>query len=274
VETTINALNILLPTFYVLTWAFYTLLFFRNDPFAERFAPVLLYSSALLHAADLAVRTVHYRHFPIATVFEAFSLLAFSILVVYIIIEWRTGVRTTGTFILGIVFTFQLVSSAFIALPTSFSELLWDPIFVMHVATAILGYSGMAISAVYGLLYLMLFYDIKKRRFGLIYKQLPSLEVMSGFTYRAAILGFAFLTIAMVLGLMLLVEVYGTYWTWDPKVAVTFVAWLIYSVGVGAGRLWGWSARRVAFASIMGFLVILFSLVVINLFSTTFHEFI
>jgi ABC-type transport system involved in cytochrome c biogenesis permease subunit len=274
VETIINALNIVLPTFYVLTWGVYALLFFRSDPFAERLAPKLLYFSACLHGADLVLRAVHYRHFPIATVFEAFSLLAFSTLVVYIIIEWRTGVRTTGMFILGIVFTFQLVSSTFITPPSSFSELLWDPTFVMHVATAILGYSGMAISAIYGSLYLMLFYDIKKRRFGLIYKQLPSLEVMSGFTYRAAILGFAFLTIAMVLGLMLLVKVYGTYWTWDPKVAITFVAWAIYSIGVGAGRLWGWSARRVAFASIAGFLVILVSLVVINLFMTTFHEFV
>ncbi len=273
-ETIINALNILLPTFYVLTWAVYALLFFRTDPFAERVAPVLLYTSALLHTADLVLRSAHYRHFPIATVFEAFSLLAFSILVVYIIIEWRTGVKTTGMFILGFVFTFQLVSSAFITIPTSFSELLWDPTFILHVSTAVLGYSGMAISAIYGLLYLMLFYDIKKRRFGLIYKQLPSLEVMSGFTYRAAILGFAFLTIAMVLGLMLLVKVYGTYWKWDPKVAATFVTWFIYSVGVAAGRLWGWSGRRVALASIAGFLVILFSLVVINLFLTTFHEFV
>lgn len=273
-ETIINALNILLPTFYVLTWAVYALLFFRSDPFAERLAPKLLYLSAFLHGADLTARAMHYRHFPIATVFEAFSLLALSIVVVYIIIEWRTGVRNTGMFILGIVFTFQLVSSAFITLPTSFSKLLWDPTFVLHVATAILGYSGMAISAIYGFLYLMLFYDIKKRRFGLIYKQLPSLEVMSGFTYRAAVLGFSFLTVAMVLGLTLLVKVYGTYWTWDPKIAITFVAWSIYSVGVGAGRLWGWSGRRVAFASIAGFLVILLSLVVINLFTTTFHEFV
>jgi ABC-type transport system involved in cytochrome c biogenesis permease subunit len=264
----------LLPTFYALTWAVYALLFFRSDPFAERLAPRLLDLSAFLHAVDLTVRAIHYRHFPIATVFEAFSLLALSIAVVYIIIEWRTGVRTTGMFILGFVFIFQLVSSAFITLPTSFSELLWDPTFVMHVSTAVLGYSGMAISAIYGLLYLMLFYDIKKKRFGLIYKQLPSLEVMSGFTYRAAILGFAFLTVAMALGLMLLVKVHGTYWTWDPKVAATFVAWLIYSVGVGAGRLLGWSARRVALASLAGFLVILFSLVVINLFLTSFHEFV
>ena len=273
-EIIINALNILLPTLYVLTLGVYALLFFRNDPFADRAAPILLYTTGIAHGLDLVFRAIQFNHFPIATVFEAFSLLAFAVLVIYGIIEWRTGVRTTGMFILGIVFVFQLVSSAFIASPPSYSPLLTDPIFVAHVSTAILGYSGMAISAIYGLLYLMLFYDIRKQRFGLIYKQLPPLEIMSGFTYRAAILGFLFLTVAMVLGLVLLVKVYGTYWSWDPKLMVTFVAWFIYSLGVGAGKLKGWSARRVAFASLAGFAVIIFSFVVVNLFFTSFHEFI
>jgi ABC-type transport system involved in cytochrome c biogenesis permease subunit len=274
VENIINALNILLPTLYALSWALYALLFFRNDPFAERTAPLLLYASGALHALDIVLRALFFRHFPVATLFEAFSVLALAILVVYLLIEWRIGVRTTGMFIVGIVFIFQLVSSAFITSPPEVNELLMDPTFVLHASTAVLGYSGMAISAVYGLLYLMLFYDIKKQRFGLIYKQLPSLEVMAGFTYRSAILGFVFLTVAMGLGLLLLVKVYGTYWKWDPKLAVTFIAWLIYSIGVGAGTFWGWSARRVAFASLAGFAVILFSLVVVNFFFTAFHEFV
>jgi ABC-type transport system involved in cytochrome c biogenesis permease subunit len=274
VENIINALNILLPALYALSWALYALLFFRNDPFAERTAPLLLYASGALHALDIVLRALFFRHFPVATLFEAFSVLALAILVVYLLIEWRIGVRTTGMFIVGIVFIFQLVSSAFITSPPEVNELLMDPTFVLHASTAVLGYSGMAISAVYGLLYLMLFYDIKKQRFGLIYKQLPSLEVMAGFTYRSAILGFVFLTVAMGLGLLLLVKVYGTYWKWDPKLAVTFIAWLIYSIGVGAGTFWGWSARRVAFASLAGFAVILFSLVVVNFFFTAFHEFV
>jgi ABC-type transport system involved in cytochrome c biogenesis permease subunit len=274
VENIINALNILLPTLYALSWALYALLFFRNDPFAERAAPTLLYTTGTLHALDLVFRAIYFRHYPIATVFEAFSVLALAILVVYVLIEWRIGVRTTGMFIVGIVLIFQLVSSAFITSPPDTSALLREPTFVLHASTAVLGYAGMAISAIYGLLYLMLFYDIKKQRFGLIYKQLPPLEVMAGFTYRSAILGFIFLTVAMGLGLVLLVKVYGTYWRWDPKLAVTFIAWFIYSIGVGAGKFWGWSARRVAFASLAGFAVILFSLVVVNFFFTSFHEFV
>lgn len=274
VENIVNALNILLPTLYALSWAAYALLFFRNDPFAERAAPALLYTTGCLHALDLVVRAIHFRHFLIATVFEAFSVLAFAVLVVYVLIEWRTRVRTTGMFIVGIVFAFQLVSSLFITSPTDVNPLLREPTFVVHAFTAVLGYSGMAISAIYAVLYLMLFYDIKKQRFGLIYKQLPPLEVMAGFTYRSATLGFLFLTVAMALGLALLVEVYGTYWRWDPKLAVTFIAWLIYSLGLGAKKLWGWSARRMALISLAGFAVIIFSLVVVNFMFTSFHEFV
>lgn len=273
-QSAINALGIVLPTLYALVWADYALLFFRNDPFAEWTSPRLLRLSVLTHASYLALRTVEYHHFPFATVFEAMSVMAFSVAVMYLLIESRIGVRTTGFFILGIVFVFQLVSSAFGELPTSFSDLLWEPAFMIHVSTALLGYSGMAVSAVYALLYLMLFYDIKKHRFGLIYKQLPSLEVMGSFTYRAAWLGLGFLTVAMIGGLLLLVRVYGTYWSWDPKLMTTFVAWAIYGLGLSAGRFRGWSAKRMAFTSIAGFTVILFSLVVVNLVFTQFHGFV
>ena len=273
-ESGIQAQNIILPTLYALLWADYALLFFRNDPFAERTAKHLLRITVGAHAIYLVMRSVTYHHFPFATVFEAFSVLAFSVIALYLVIESRIGVRTTGFFIIGIVFVFQIISSAFVEAPESFSDLLWEPAFILHVTTALLGYSGMAISAVYGLLYLMLFYDIKKHRFGLIYKQLPSLEVMSSFTYRSATLGLVFLTIAMVGGLALLVRVYGTYWSWDPKLMITFVAWLIYGLCVAASRFWGWSAKRVAFTSIAGFAVILFSLIVVNLVFTRFHEFV
>ena len=270
----LNALNILLPTLYALLWADYALLFFRNDPFAEKTAPLLLRIAMALHGLFLALWTISYQHFPIASVFEANSVLAFSVGTLYLLIEARIGVRTTGFFIIGIVFAFQLVSSAFVEPPETFSTLLWEPAFMLHVFSALLGYSGLAVSAVYGLLYLMLFYDIKKHRFGLLYKQLPSLEIMASFTYRSASLGLLFLTVAMVGGFALLMQVYGTYWSWDPKLMTTCIAWLIYSLGLGASRLWGWSPKRVAFTSIAGFTVILFSLVIVNLVLTRFHVFV
>jgi ABC-type transport system involved in cytochrome c biogenesis permease subunit len=120
----------------------------------------------------------------------------------------------------------------------------------------------------------MLFYDIKKHRFGLIYKQLPSLEVMANFTYRAASLGFVFLSVAMVLGLALMVKVYGAEWKWDPKLTITLVAWLIYGASMAGRKFLGWSPRRIAFASLAGFAVILFSFVVVNFLFTSFHEFV
>jgi len=273
-EIAIRTTNILLPTLYALLWADYALLFFRDDPFARKSAKHLLRLTVVTHALYLVLRTLAYEHFPFATVFEAISVIAFSVTVLYLLIESRIGVRTTGFFILGIVFSFQLISSAFVEAPESFNELLWQPAFMLHVSTALLGYSGMAISAVYGLLYLMLFYDIKNHRFGLIYTRLPSLEVMASFTYRAATLGLIFLTVAMVGGFLLLVQVYGTYWSWDPKLMITFVAWLIYGTCVGASRWLGWTPKRVAFTSIFGFVVILFSLVFVNLVFTRFHAFV
>ena len=272
-NSTINTLNILLPILYVALWIDYAFLFFRNQILTKRITKYLLCVTVLTHWFYLLSHTFSYQQFPFATVFEAFSFIAFSVTTLYLFIEYRIGVRTTGFFILGIVFFFQIVSSLFIEAPLQTSELLWEPIFILHVSCALLGYSGMAISAVYGLLYLMLFYDIKKQRFGLIYKQLPSLEVMATFNYRSATLGQFFLTVAMIGGITLLVQVYGTYWTWDSKLMVTFIAWLIYTVCIAGKLFFNWSERKIAITSITGFGLILFSLVFVNLVFTRFHGF-
>lgn len=269
-----NALNIVLPMVYALAWADYALLFFRSDPFAQKTAPILLRLAIAIHLFYLTVRGFHYNHFPVATVFEAFSVLALTVTVIYVVVESRQRVHTTGFFILGIVLAFQTASSIFIRPSEIASELLSEPIFVLHVVTALVGYCGMAISAVYGLLYIMLFHDIKRSRFGLIYEQLPALDVMAGFTYRAAGLGWISLSVAMMSGLALLVSVYGSYWNWDAKLMVTFAVWLIYGICAGASKIWGWSARRIAITSIAGFGVVLFSFLIVNFLLTSFHGFI
>src|SRR3990170_31218 len=86
-----------------------------------------------LYAVALLLLSIQLGLFPVATVFEAFSVVAFSILVVYLLIEWQIGVRTTGFFIVGVIFAFQLVSSAFMTRPTEVNPLLTDPSFVLHV---------------------------------------------------------------------------------------------------------------------------------------------
>ena len=59
--------------------------------------------------------------------------------------------------------------------------------------------------------------------------RLPSYEVMDDVMYKAIAVGFAFFTIATVLGALWAAEAWGGYWSWDPKETWALIVWLNYA---------------------------------------------
>ena len=59
--------------------------------------------------------------------------------------------------------------------------------------------------------------------------RLPSLEVLDDMMYRSIAVGFAFFTIATILGAFWAAEAWGGYWSWDPKETWALIVWLNYA---------------------------------------------
>jgi ABC-type uncharacterized transport system permease subunit len=74
----------------------------------------------------------------------------------------------------------------------------------------------------------------------------------------------------------------GTWWSHvvfggvkiDPKVLVAVLTWVIYGLSLVGRRFVSWRGPRMAYSSLIGFLVILFSLFAVNFFLTKFHVFV
>ncbi len=269
----VHALSTLLPVLYAGAWFAYLLIFFRDDAVARRIGPPTLRLAAFVHAAELVLRSTIYGHLPFATVFEALSATALGIVLVYLYVETRIGERATGFFIVALVFLFQTVSSLFIQPVVELSPLLRSPMFGVHVASAILGYAGIAISAVYGLLYLMLYHELKASHFGLIYSRLPSLATLAELNYKAALAGFVSLTVALVVGAVWAARAVGPGWLSDPKFLAGSLTWLILAACVAVRLRPGGLGRRTAYLSLGGFVVMLVSLLAVNLLLSSFHAF-
>ncbi|TAK59949.1 MAG: cytochrome C biogenesis protein, partial [Bacteroidetes bacterium] len=201
------------------------------------------------------------------------SLIALTITVVYAYIEMRIQNRTTGYFILILPFFFQLCSTLLIKEMPAVPLLLRNNLLGMHVSTALFGFSALAISAVYGFLYLMLYHNIKSSHFGVIYNRLPTLEALERMSFTAIGVGFILLTVAIILGIVLLRTVFQPMYLTDPKLFGTIATWLLYAVGLTAKKVAGWSGRKIMVLSIMGFVVSLFSMTVINMLFSKFHNF-
>jgi HemX protein len=269
----IHTINILLPVFYIATFAIYFYDFQLGGKKFENSKRLFLFLALILHFLFLVLRTIEFNHPPITNVFEIFTVLAFSISFSYFILELVTDIRGTGPFIIIISIVFQLISTLFIQDLAEVKEVLRSNLLGIHVISALIGYSGITISAVYGILYLILYNEIKFNKFGLIFNRLPSLEILEKLSFIAAIIGFVLLTLTIIIGIIWLPQAFPNIKFTDPKLIGTFTVWLLYGIGLINKFLGKWRGKKLIILSIIGFTLAILSTILTNFLAKSFHSF-
>jgi ABC-type uncharacterized transport system permease subunit len=201
------------------------------------------------------------------------TMLAACIAVAYSYIEMRTKTASTGFFILLLAFTFQAISSAFIKDLAEVDEVLRSNLLGLHVSSALLGYTAISLSAVYGFLFLLLYREIKSSQPGLIYSRLPTLETLEKMSRKSEVFGFFMLSIAIVAGLVWFPRAFPESSYWDPKLIVTLFIWLLYGGALLAKRALGWQGRKPVILSLVAFGFVILSMTVLNFYGSSFHGF-
>lgn len=269
----IDFLNNLLPVLYIASFATYSYAFMKGGKQLANSKRLFLFITLLVHALYLLLRTLAFDHMPITNVFEIFTVLAFSISFSYFVLELVTDIRGTGPFIIIISVLFQVISTLFIEDLVEVRDVLKSNLLGSHVFSALLGYAGITISAVYGFLYLVLYKDIKLNRFGLIFNRLPNLEVLELLSFYSAVFGFFLLTITITIGLIWLPRAFPDFSYSDPKLIGTSMVWILYGVGILSKILGKWRGKKVVSLSILGFILAILSTMVTNFLSRSFHSF-
>lgn len=260
------------PTLYVLSVLLYGMRFLdRGEPYTRYARPAFIVT-LIVHFLFLATFIAVHRRIPLATSPEILTVIAFSTAVAYFYVETRTRNVSTGLFLVGFSMLLQFASSGRIELVGDVKPLLRVPIFGLHTLSAILGYAAFAVSAIYGVLFLLLYKELKTTRFGLIYRKLPPLEVLGKMNIRAAAFGFAALTIAIPVGIRWAAELYPGFMT-DPMFLMTVFVWLIYAVCLIAHYFLGWRGHRTVYLSIGGFILMGAALIALNALLHSFHHF-
>ncbi len=270
----IAVVNILLPILYIITFIVYSYDFMKGGKKFVNSKRLFLFLTVIFHFFYLLIRTIAFNHPPITNVFEIFTVLAFAVSFSYFILELATDIRGTGPFIIIISILFQFISTIFIEDLTEVRMELQSNLLGSHVFSALLGYAGITISAVYGILYLMLFKEIKLNKFGLVFNRLPSLEVLEKLSFYAAVIGFSALTIAMTIGTIWLPKAFPDNYSYtDPKLISSFVVWILYGIGIASKIFANWQGKKVITLSIIGFVIAIFSTMLTNFLAKSFHSF-
>jgi len=102
---------------------------------------------------------------------------------------------------------------------------------------------------------------------------LPQREMLDDVMYKAIALGFAFFTIATVLGALWASEAWGGYWSWDPKETWALIVWLNYAAWLHMRLTKGWRGAPMAWWAVVGLFVTVFAFLGVNMFLSGLHSY-
>jgi len=103
--------------------------------------------------------------------------------------------------------------------------------------------------------------------------RLPELPQLDDLMYKAIALGFAFFTIATILGAFWAAEAWGGYWSWDPKETWALIVWLNYAAWLHMRLMKGLRGTVAAWWALVGLLVTTFAFLGVNMFLSGLHSY-
>jgi len=245
----------------------------RTEKVIHRIAYGFLLAGFLSHTLGLAMLVSQIRQMPVTTLPQTFSLFAWAIVGSYLAFQLKFNIRILGTFVSPLAVVFMLLSSAIPGRVIPNSQLFKSFWLTLHVATMFIGMAIFALAFCAGIMYLLQERQIKSKSFGLLYRRLPSLEMLDSLNYVCLTFGFPLITIGFISGFVYAGAAWQSFWHWDPREILSVVTWLIYAVLLHERLAVGWRGRRAAIMAIIGFSVILVTFVGTSLILEVHHSF-
>ncbi|MGD8999255.1 MAG: c-type cytochrome biogenesis protein CcsB [Granulosicoccaceae bacterium] len=267
---------------YVLATVTYFLSLFMKTAFTGRVASAITWSATAMGLVGLMVRwresyliSADVGHIPVSNLYEVFILFAIITALIYLFYEKRYQTRALGGFVLLVIsaavgfllwYTFDRQAHEIQPLVPALQSY-WMKI---HVPANFIGYGCFALAAMVGVVYLI---RVRAREGGAVARVLPATELLDDVMYKSIALGFAFFTIATVLGAMWAAEAWGGYWSWDPKETWALIVWLNYAAWLHLRLMKGWRGTAMAWWAIIGLFVTLFAFLGVNMFLSGLHSY-
>jgi cytochrome c-type biogenesis protein CcsB len=304
--------NVALFAYIAAMVGYFAYLAFRREP-VRRVAKVVLVAGAGAHLLSIVERGVAAGRVPWGNMYEYSSLLAFLVVLGYlVIVEGAYGSRTLGGFALMFaILTMAIAVSFFYVGPGPLVPALNSYWIKIHVVAAILGSSLFALGG--GILTIAyLVKDARERReaatlsgtvpppimggsidlsdpphfapgadepVGMTTQSprrrgiLPPSAVLDRMAYRTIAFAFPIWTFAVIAGAIWAQQAWGRYWGWDPKETWSFITWTVYAGYLHARATSGWKGRRAAAIALVGVASLLVTYYVVNIWIVGLHSY-
>jgi cytochrome c-type biogenesis protein CcsB len=247
-----------------------------------KIASLVAWLAMSVHGAALILRWVEsYRlgigHAPLSNFYESLVFGAWSLALIYLIMEIRYRNRALGVFPMAVAFLAMAYASFSPGVESKIQPLIpalksnW---LIAHVITCFLGYAAFAVACGLGILYLV------KRRVRTpanpnlsVWGYVPTTQTLDELIYQNVVFGFLLLSLGIITGSVWANSAWGSYWSWDPKETWSLITWLVYALMLHARLVRGWHGRRIAWLSIIGFVCVLFTYFGVNFLLSGLHSY-
>ena len=206
----------------------------------------------LLHATALITAAIQLNRLPVTDVQSALSFFAFNVTLAFFLAYLRYRVTSLGVFMLPFVFVLTLMAAAHPD-PLSSTSPFRGGWLAVHALSMILGYTGIFLTFVAALMYLIQESELKSKSPRGFYYRLPSLDLCVSLYDQSLKFGFLFLSVGILTGFLWASEVWRGPWELDPKILASFLTWLIYLTLLSTRVSGNWRGRRSAYGAIFGF---------------------
>lgn len=265
-------------TLFVLSTLFYWIGLVARSEFGSSVGSLLCWAGVVLGLTGMLVRWYEsyligadVGHIPVSNLYEVFILFSLITAMFYLYYEQHYATRQLGAFVM-LVISAAVVFLMWYTVTRDAAEI--QPLvpalqswwMKIHVPANFIGYGTFALSAMVAAAYLL-------KSSGYLVDRLPSLGVLDDVMYKAISVGFAFFTVATILGALWAAEAWGGYWSWDPKETWALIVWLNYAAWLHMRLMTGLRGRVAAWWALVGLLVTTFAFLGVNMFLSGLHSY-
>ena len=244
-------------------------------------------------------------HIPVSNLYEVFVLFCWLTTTFYLYYEARFATRSLGAYVMLVVsgavsfllwYTVAREAQEIQPLVPALQSW-WMKI---HVPANFVGYGSFALAAMVALAYLLKTAATRSLWIGLVAMPVGIIAVILAVRFGADVdaatltgldgwarkiagvavflavaiaLGFAFFTIATILGAFWAAEAWGGYWSWDPKETWALIVWLNYAAWLHMRLMKGLRGAVSAWWALTGLAVTTFAFLGVNMFLSGLHSY-
>jgi ABC-type uncharacterized transport system permease subunit len=175
--------------------------------------------------------------------FQTLSLCGWLFALVFLGVEWRYKFPGTSVVMFPLVFLMTLVSAMERPVAGWTDTRVRDIWLVVHIVLVLVGYAALVMTAVASVAYLIQERRLKAKQSG---SRLPPLATLDDLVSGSLGVGFAFITLGLVIGILWAFIESGTGWISDARIDLSLFTWALLLVTLFLRASAGWRGRKAA----------------------------